>query len=106
MCLIVFVVVFSDRRPPSTTRSATLFPYTTLFRVDAAVGPGASVAGKFPAGAGTWGRRKRLTPGVAVLNIPRRMSTDVPEILDAWRMVAARRGFMGDRKSTRLKSSH
>src|SRR3546814_6967350 len=57
--------------------------------------PGAVVAGKFPAGAGTWGRRNRLTPGVAVLNIPRLMSTDVPESLDAWRMVAARRGFTG-----------
>ncbi len=30
-----------------------------------------------------------------ILNIPRLMSTDVPEILDAWRMVAARRGFAG-----------
>src|SRR3546814_5913753 len=30
-----------------------------------------------------------------LLNIPRLMSTDVPEILDAWRMVAARRGFTG-----------
>src|SRR3546814_4517097 len=62
---------------------------------EAAVCPEAVVAGKFPAGAGTWGRRNRLTPGVAVLNIPRLMSTDVPEILDAWRMVAARRGFTG-----------
>src|SRR3546814_642927 len=62
---------------------------------EAAVCPEAAVAGKFPAGAGTWGRRNRLTPGVAVLNIPRLMSTDVPEILDAWRMVAARRGFTG-----------
>src|SRR3546814_19257085 len=60
---------------------------------EAAVCPEAVVAGKFPAGAGTWGRRNRLTPGVAVLNIPRLMSTDVPEILE-------------DRKSTRLNSSH
>lgn len=30
-----------------------------------------------------------------LLNIPRLMSAEVPEILDAWRMVAARRGFEG-----------
>src|SRR5690606_6574204 len=52
-------------------------------------------AGKFPACAGTCGRLGSLTPGVPILNIPRLMSTDVPEILDAWRMVAARRGFTG-----------
>jgi len=28
-------------------------------------------------------------------NIPRLMSADVPEVLDAWRMVTARRGFEG-----------
>jgi uncharacterized protein len=32
---------------------------------------------------------------MAILNIPQLMSTDVPEILDAWRMVASRRGFEG-----------
>jgi uncharacterized protein len=36
-----------------------------------------------------------LTAADAILNIPRLMSADVPEILDAWRMVAARRGFAG-----------
>ncbi len=36
-----------------------------------------------------------LTGVGPILNIPRLMSTDVPETLDAWRMVAARRGFEG-----------
>lgn len=36
-----------------------------------------------------------MTAGGPILNIPRLMSTEVPEILDAWRMVAARRGFEG-----------
>lgn len=36
-----------------------------------------------------------LTGGVAGLNILRLMSAEVPEILDAWRMLAARGGFEG-----------
>lgn len=36
-----------------------------------------------------------LTAGGAVLNILRLMSANVPELLDAWRMVAARRRFDG-----------
>jgi uncharacterized protein len=36
-----------------------------------------------------------LTRTGALLNIPRLMSADVPEVLDAWRMVAARREFAG-----------
>lgn len=39
--------------------------------------------------------RNRLTAAQAILNIPRLMSNDVPETLDAWRMVAARRSFEG-----------
>src|SRR5690606_30232005 len=60
-----------------------------------AVCPAPPPPGKFPAATGTWRRRTGLTAGGGVLNIPRLMSTDVPEILDAWRMVAARRGFTG-----------
>ena len=36
-----------------------------------------------------------LTVRGAVLNIPRLMSAEVPELLDAWRMAAARRSFDG-----------
>lgn len=48
--------------------------------------PAATRASAAPAG---------LTRGRALPNIPRLMSADVPEVLDAWRMVAARRGFEG-----------
>jgi uncharacterized protein len=36
-----------------------------------------------------------LTPSGAVTTIPRLMSANLPEMLDAWRMVAARRGVEG-----------
>ena len=36
-----------------------------------------------------------LTGKAATPNILRLMSADLPEVLDAWRMVAARRGFEG-----------
>lgn len=37
----------------------------------------------------------RLTGGSRFSTIPRLMSTNLPEVLDAWRMVAARRGVEG-----------
>src|SRR3546814_1384787 len=33
-CLIVFIFFLMIRRPPRSTRTDTLFPYTTLFRSD------------------------------------------------------------------------
>src|SRR3546814_11601904 len=46
MCLSSVYVIFVDffflmiRRPPRSTRTDTLFPYTTLFRSDPRPGPG------------------------------------------------------------------
>src|SRR3546814_12698192 len=36
ICLFFFLMI---RRPPRSTRTDTLFPYTTLFRSDPAAGP-------------------------------------------------------------------
>src|SRR3546814_15719862 len=36
---VCFVFFFMRRRPPRSTRSDTLFPYTTLFRSEAALEP-------------------------------------------------------------------
>src|SRR3546814_16696176 len=52
---------------------------------EAAVCPEAVVAGKFPAGEGTWGRRHRLKPGVEGLNITRLKSPEFPEIQERGR---------------------
>ena len=52
----------------------------------------------FPPGQGlgvAGGPARGLTAVRAILNILQLMSAEVPEILDAWRMVAARRGFKG-----------
>src|SRR3546814_14248550 len=79
---VIFIVFFflMIRRPPRSTRTDTLFPYTTLFRSVRLVGE--SHAGKRPAMARrTEGKSKR--------------GEEVRE-----RILAA------DRKSTRLNSSH
>src|SRR3546814_11637665 len=41
------------------------------------------------------GKHLGLTAGGAASNIFRLMSAELPEVLDAWRMVTARRGFEG-----------
>lgn len=41
------------------------------------------------------GTMECLTGRGSLLNIPRLMSAEMPEKLDAWRMIAARRGFEG-----------
>src|SRR3546814_14554021 len=39
-CFILYVIFFlMIRRPPRSTRTDTLFPYTTLFRSDSEAGP-------------------------------------------------------------------
>ena len=42
-----------------------------------------------------WRCSTGLTGGLCILNIQRLMSANVPEILDVWRMVAAKRSFEG-----------
>src|SRR3546814_5273495 len=80
------------RRPPRSTRTDTLFPYTTLFRSDLArtiripkLGIDASVVSV------------GLTPDGAV---------DTPRNIweAAWYNGSAKPGALGDRKSTRLNS--
>src|SRR3546814_11046341 len=83
---LLFFVFLMIRRPPRSTRTDTLFPYTTLFR-------------------SAYGRRRFLD---------RARSGD--GIDDLWQELAAagligalvppEYGGSGDRKSTRLNSSH
>src|SRR3546814_10076091 len=115
------------RRPPRSTRTDTLFPYTTLFRsVDtkrAATPVGGShrfqVNSPFlPGGVQdllraldeTEGNAATRGDGFTNLSIGRRISEggtrDVTFDRDAWRIVTGLRGDIGDRKSTRLNSSH
>src|SRR3546814_4336029 len=50
------------RRPPRSTRTDTLFPYTTLFRSGALGGPG--LAGELPVDAGHDPEQRRLAGAV------------------------------------------
>src|SRR3546814_17584337 len=87
-CLFVFFLM--RRRPPRSTRTDTLFPYTTLFR-SAALGPRAD------AGSGSPRSRLVLTARKSIL------FADHPPGCSGRDGGAA---FAGDRKSTRLNSSH
>src|SRR3546814_13719728 len=104
------------RRPPRSTRTDTLFPYTTLFRaddevlgtilhLDVAIGMAdREVAGVKPAAAeGFLGRRR-------VLEIALHHGVAAQHELAHGRAVARHRdhraGVDQDRKSTRLNSSH
>src|SRR3546814_12831208 len=87
-CLIVFFVIFffvlMIRRPPRSTRTDTLFPYTTLFR--SATSPPSR-------------------PATPILN-PVGTPTPGPEPAPSWRLRRTRAVPSSDRKSTRLNSSH
>src|SRR3546814_18433541 len=77
--LVLFFLM--NRRPPRSTRTDTLFPYTTLFRSEA--GRARALAGQARTG----------RPGAPVAKA-------------AYRARLGKRPGIGDRKSTRLNSSH
>src|SRR3546814_20531136 len=101
MVFSVLCFVLMIRRPPRSTRTDTLFPYTTLFR-------------------SAWLRRRSGTGiirhqplafakifaerrGILVLMLPFHVGHDLRKY---WRNRAASRPHNLDRKSTRLNSSH
>src|SRR3546814_6404858 len=99
------------RRPPRSTRTDPLFPYTTLFR-----SADAAAVGRFQAGA--FGRRQQRFAGFgredafraraahfrgfAAFELARRGA----EAFETQAFTDALRRPMRDRKSTRLNSSH
>src|SRR3546814_20168592 len=93
---ISYVVFLMLRRPPRSTRTYSLFPYTTLFR-SAVWAPRADRGG---AGDDRNGNSRGRTEGC-----PRREK-------NPWRLPTGQGGtsvpsvFRPDRKSTRLNSSH
>src|SRR3546814_4966617 len=104
------------RRPPRSTRTDTLFPYTTLFRQDmlpgrlqadlVADGGAGSQLGRWAVGG------VRVTPAAAI-EIPHHVGTEIALVRHRRRVVEThphRRAIVseqiGDRKSTRLNSSH
>src|SRR3546814_10142727 len=111
------------RRPPRSTRTDTLFPYTTLFRSLGAVRPGqrpgrlrqlrrTHVVGRRVAEVAHQGDG---SGGVGHLALVRRLRPHQPGEIARGFLVAgegiaaeapAERGARGDRKSTRLNYSH
>src|SRR3546814_3205944 len=106
------------RRPPRSTRTATLLPYPTLFRSTRAALPqfanggaivniGAGAADRAAAGMGAYAASKagvaRLTEALAAELRDRRIRVNavLPSVIDT----PANRADI-DRKSTRLNSSH
>src|SRR3546814_12751070 len=95
------------RRPPSSTRTVTLFPYTTLFRSPYAAAEGVRVIGGH-------GRHRQYVAvgavhdhhGAAVVAQPPRGVGLQPAVHGQPHRVAGGGGQGGDRKSTRLNSSH
>src|SRR3546814_16753646 len=114
LLLVVYILLFlvffflMIRRTPRSTRTDTLFPYTTLFRSDGGAGAGQGPSGAAAAqlhsagpvslpDAGHHDLRLRELRGVAGRGAAARRLC---------RRRAAQGGEPGDRKSTRLNSSH
>src|SRR3546814_15020065 len=98
MSILVFFLMI--RRPPRSTRTDTLFPYTTLFRSSGEVLAVVRVQRGRPAiGLGGFGVAVGLQVGPA---------QHPPALGVVRRLLHARlkRGDHADRKSTRLNSSH
>src|SRR3546814_20634381 len=107
-------------RPTSSSRSGTLFPYTTLVRSVAVGGERAVLSGVafaaailkrgrgliwFPEGSrSTDGRLQRFKPGIGVL-LDRFRVPVVPVVIEGAHEAWPPRATL-DRKSTRLNSSH
>src|SRR3546814_7114771 len=107
------------RRPPRSTRTDTLFPYTTLFRSartalvaarardderGGALSLGHLPQHRRPARAG-WAERPRDVATAAQLSL-RLSGADAADRARDDRLFPARLSPLADRKSTRLNSSH
>src|SRR3546814_13221998 len=97
------------RRPPRSTRTDTLFPYTTLFRSDdgAGHGEGAELGGREEAGEHHHRAELDRECGVA---LGKGQCNGTPDARQAQILdkpdITSRGPLKADRKSTRLNSSH
>src|SRR3546814_20498412 len=95
-CIFFYCFFLMIRRPPRSTRTDTLFPYTTLFRsvnvIDRRVEPVLSEVFELTV--------EKYLP-CSLLNIPGTQAPQ-PVLVELSNVVGPR----GDRKSTRLNSSH
>src|SRR3546814_15378102 len=95
---VVFIFFLMIRRPPRSTRTDTLFPYTTLFRSIGMVAGGCLVVG--------FGVGFALRPVIAPAGASAAAVAGVAQPTEEEATAAVRRHRLLDRKSTRLNSSH
>src|SRR3546814_14755163 len=97
------------RRPPRSTRTDTLFPYTTLFRSATLVESAADVLAVL-GGPGRLPRLPTSTPGQRALAMPPASEPGDAERATIEELLGAEPiqvdDVVRDRKSTRLNSSH
>src|SRR3546814_10170372 len=102
-------------RPPRSTRTDTLFPYTTLFRSVRGAAGGVAGGAELAAAGGAWavcGAAERDGVYRAAEREPAQLAVPDPAGGDAWAVHAIRATTLPqrlrrrDRKSTRLNSSH
>src|SRR3546814_11959558 len=98
-CLFFFLMI---RRPPRSTRTDTLFPYTTLFRSG-----GLATAGGIRPWRADFGELSGIRSAHSVLD-PARLRRGRRELSREQRLRAGLSTTIAraDRKSTRLNSSH
>src|SRR3546814_12909765 len=96
-CIVLFFMI---RRPPRSTRTDTLFPYTTLFRSLSCVINNAARYAKFEGESKVLINRKTET-GTAIITV---QDTGVGIPTEDQSKIFTR--LFRDRKSTRLNSSH
>src|SRR3546814_15387483 len=98
--MIIYFFFLMIRRPPRSTRTDTLFPYTTLFRSNLILfGPPGG--GKSHLSSGI--RLALIEKGWRVLFV---RTSDLVQKLQVARRELALENAIKDRKSTRLNSSH
>src|SRR3546814_17590379 len=104
LCYVISFFVLLILRPPRSTRTDTLFPYTTLFRSGATQGIGAAVANRLASlgartiAVGLNSETNELQSGIEVRIGDVSVADDVEQLFKGLDEL--------DRKSTRLNSSH
>src|SRR3546814_13262084 len=101
MC-VSYVFFLMSRPPPGSTRTDTLFPYTTLFRSEVFLVTDGGLHHHLAA-SGNFGQVIRRNFPVAIAN---RMAEPSQEKASVVGCLCTPLDLLADRKSTRLNSSH
>src|SRR3546814_20942538 len=104
--VFTFFFLLRIRRQPKSNRSDTLLPYTTLFRSRAAFPPAPTIAAGGTCPASNKSGAKRVAGGARRLSRLRSRTARRERIPSSCGRASGHGHGHGDRKSTRLNSSH